>query len=506
MKPTKHTTLLLALGALLSVSSPASAQQTSEEGVAAENKAAENKAAENKGAPAHLESEADEPGDLTTGEFLFGSYGRAQFELDDEGNDGSAQNIVSHGPRLFQEDYAEFDFSYTLEKPDGFTSQVLFTFALFGPFAHYDGDFLDQSMAVRNLYVRMSDLSEALDGLSLWAGSRMYRGDDIYLLDWWPLDELNTVGGGVAYRKAGFDGRLHLGVNRLDNDYQLQIIEVPSTPFGTRPKVLLDRQRLLGSGRFEYAMADLVARWGAKGVLYGEYHRLPEGQRIPQEFIQDGAPTRPEAEVLETLPSDDGFVLGAELGLFESETTNHLNLFFRYSRGLAAFGEFGVPFGTALDGTSGDAEELLGALSGNWENQYFGVMAGAYLRKFTDADTNTIDLDEFVEGTAVVRPAIYVTDQFHQAFEVSYQRRYPFGLSPDTGEFEDPQVWQLSVLELLSLGRGNYARPQIRLGYTVAFANDAARNEYPVGDTRRPEDIEHIVSVGAEWWFNSSTY
>ena len=25
----------------------------------------------------------------------------------------------------------------------------------------------------------------------------MYRGDDIYLLDYWPLDDQNIVGGGV---------------------------------------------------------------------------------------------------------------------------------------------------------------------------------------------------------------------------------------------------------------------------------------------------------------------
>ena len=28
--------------------------------------------------------------------------------------------------------------------------------------------------------------------MGIWAGSRMYRGDDIYLLDFWPLDNLNT--------------------------------------------------------------------------------------------------------------------------------------------------------------------------------------------------------------------------------------------------------------------------------------------------------------------------
>ncbi|MFP4598889.1 MAG: carbohydrate porin, partial [Persicimonas sp.] len=378
-------------------------------------------------APDANDAAAEEPS--TTGEFLFGSYGRTQFELDDRGNAGTANNIVSHGPRLFQEDYAEFDLSYTLTQPDGFTSRVLFTFALFGPFAHYDGDFTDQAFAVRNLYAEMSGLGAPLEGLSLWAGSRMYRGDDIYLLDWWPLDELNTVGGGASWRASqepgGFEARVHAGVNRLDDDYQLQIIDVPAQPVGTRSKVLLDRQRLLSSARLEYAEHDLLAKWGAKAILYGEYHRLPEGERISPELIEAGAPIQQEDLLLETLPSDDGFVLGTQLGLFESDTANHLNLFFRWSRGIAAFGELGVPFGTTEAGTADGADELLGALSGNWESRWVGVLAGAYLRRFEDADANETDLDDFSEGAVVLRPAVFITDHFHQAVELSYQRKNP---------------------------------------------------------------------------------
>ncbi len=441
----------------------------------------------------------------TVGSFLFGSYGRAQVELDKQGNAGASNNIVTHGPRIFQEDYAEFDFNYTLKQPSGFTSQVLFTMALFGPFAHYDGTF-DDRLAVRNLYAQMSHISDALDGLSLWAGSRMYRGDDVYLLDWWPLDELNTIGAGAKYHRGGFDGRVQVGVNRLDNAYQLQVIKVPAKPIGSRSEVLLDRQRLLTSARLEYAVPDLMGAWGAKAVAYGEYHHLPKGQRIPPELMQNGAPVQPPENVLETLPEDSGFVLGAQAGLFQTGTANHLNLFFRLARGLAAYGELGVPYGTAANGTADGAQDLVGALSGNWENHWFGVLAGAYLRRFTDADTNTDSPHEYVEGAAVVRPSVFITDHFQQAVELSYQRRHPFGLDPETGQHHEPAIFQASALELVSLGRGDYTRPQIRLAYTIAFANQAAQNYYPTADARRREPVEHIFSVGAEWWFNSSTY
>lgn len=440
------------------------------------------------------------------GEFVFGSYGRTQFELDPGGNRATPPRVVDRAPRLLQEDYAEFDFLYDLRHESGLTSRVLFTPALFGPFAHYDGDFADQQLAVRNLYAEFGGIAESLGDLNLWVGSRMYRGDDIYLLDTWPLDELNTVGGGASYRTGGLEARVHAGVNRLDDSFQSQAVDVPAEPVGARSLVVLDRQRFLSSGRLEYARDELIGDFGAKAVAYGEFHRLPAGERVPDEFLENQTPTEPFDDVVETLPGDRGFVLGAQLGLFESGTANHLNLFFRWARGLAAYGELGVPFVTAVDGTTAGAQELSAALSGNFEIDRLGVMAGAHLSRFTNAHAEIDGLDEGLEATGVIRPAIFVTDHFHQAVEVSYQYRYPFALSPQTGEHLRPAVWQFSVLEILSFGRGNYERPQIRLGYTVSLSNDDAQRAYPVRDRRRPAPVEHVFSLGAEWWFNSSTY
>lgn len=437
--------------------------------------------------------------------FSFGSYGRASARFDDEGNAAPATNVVSHGPRILEPSYAELDFRYVLVADDGLTTEVLATLALFEPFPHYTGAFGDQPLALRNLYAEMRDISPALEGLSFWAGSRMYRGDDIYLLDWWPLDNLNTLGGGAAYERAGFTGRLHVGVNRVADDFQLQTIEVPGSIFAT-DKVVLDRQRMIGSARLGYAHPDLVGPLGLKGVVYGEFHRLPGGERIPPELVDGDMPQYDPSLIGQQLPADDGFVLGAQLGLFQVGTATHVNLFGRWSRGVAAYGEFGVPFGTTAEMTADGAEELLAALSANWESRWVGVMAGAYLRRFIDADDQTRDLDDYTEGAVVVRPVGYVTEHFHQALELSYQQFYPYGLDPNTGQQPVPEVWQVSVLELLSMGRGNYARPQLRLSYTASFSNDDARARFPAGDARRPAAVEHIVSLGAEWWFNSSSY
>jgi len=57
---------------------------------------------------------------------------------------------------------------------------------------HYTGRF-EAQVALRNLYVETGAC-----GWTFWVGERMFRGDDIYLLDYWPLDNVNTLGGGWA--------------------------------------------------------------------------------------------------------------------------------------------------------------------------------------------------------------------------------------------------------------------------------------------------------------------
>ena len=73
--------------------------------------------------------------------------------------------------------------------------------------------------------------------------------------------------------------RLHVGVNRLEDSFQRQIIAVPSDTTGTREVVFLDRQRtvvsLRGSQRLEIS-EDLSLGL----VLYGEAHTLPSGIRM----------------------------------------------------------------------------------------------------------------------------------------------------------------------------------------------------------------------------------
>lgn len=452
-------------------------------------------------------AQEESPGDPWDIDFTFGSYGRAQVSFDILGNKGRNTNVVAHGPRIFEASYAELEFAQAFSKDTGFDATVLITLALFDPVAHYSGIFGDQGWAIRNLYAEVGGFIPVLPGLRAWAGSRMYRGDDIYLLDWWPLDSLNTIGGGAIFEHGGLDVRLHVGVNRLDDDYQFQKIQVPGTGFGASEMVLLDRQRLIASLRAGYTFQDLGGGpLGLKFLVYGEYHNLPTGERIPPELLDGDTPLYPPDEITEDLPADRGFVLGAQLGLFGFGEASHVNLFFRYARGVAAYGETGVPFGTSVKHTADGAREILGAISAGWQSRWVGILLGGYIRRFNDADVNRYDVDDYTEGALVGRLLVFATEHFQQGLELSYQRHFPFGIDPATGQHLVPGVFQLTVMEILSVGRGLWDRPQIRLYYTLSVPNQAARTLYPEGDRRNPGSVEHLFYLGAEWWFNSSTY
>jgi len=439
--------------------------------------------------------------------FRFGSYGRTQLGFDDLGNRGRDTNVVAHGSRLFEASYLELDFSQPFASNEGLRSDVVMTLALFDPLAHYSGVYGGAGWALRNAYVETSGFLPIAPDFKVWAGSRMYRGDDIYLLDTWPLDNLNTVGGGLIYDDGQLDLRIHAGVNRLADEYQFQTVRVPDSIFGARDMVLLDRQRLIVSGRAAWKTFNLDgAGLGAKFIVYTEGHRLPSGQRVIPALHEGGNSRYPLDEALEDVPADDGYVMGAQLGLFGFGDHSHLNLFLRHAEGIAAYGEIGVPWGTDALKTAQGARDTLAAVSANWENQQVGLLVGGYWRRFNDADREDYDLNDFAEGAFVARPVIYLTEHLHQGFEVGYQAHYPFGLEADGETHNVGEVWQFSVMEMVSVGKGSYARPQIRLYYTMSLSNEAARARYPAEDQRKPGAVEHFIGLGAEWWFNSSTY
>lgn len=424
--------------------------------------------------------------------FSFGTYGRARAGTDFNGGAGTQTRVIAHAPRLLEGSYAELDFGY-IQKPKGTKTQLFtrITLALGGELFHYDGQF-DTSLAVRNLYLEARNVG--VPGLSVWGGSRMYRGDDIYLLDFWPLDEQNTVGAGVGYalNKSGTTNvRLHVGFNRLADLYQIQTIEVPNADFGTQDVTFMERQRTVATLRGEHHLK-LKGGAGVKFIGYGEGHFLPQGD------------LREDDLELKRLPSDAGWLGGVEVGFYGFAPNSYANVFFRYGSDLGAFDELGIPTDLTAEETTDGAGDLLVGISANWEPGDLGLLLGAYGRYFEDPDPVVFDPDDGWEVGAALRPAWFITDNLHLITEANLQYRRPNGISQETGTQEIPMVAEFAVMPSVSLGRGSYSRPQLRLMYAVTFLNDSALLTYAPEDPLRGHSARHFLGVSVEWWFNSS--
>src|SRR5262249_53778813 len=152
--------------------------------------------------------------------------------------------------------------------------------------------------------------------------------------------------------------------NQPETDFYLQQVTRP-TPLDPSGAVvdLLDRQKLIGSLKLSH-LARVGKSGGVKVVAYGEIHQLPRGERQGQ------------GQKIETLPSDLGGVVGARVGVFSGVRDTHVNLFVRYARGLAAYGELSTPTQLAADKTTAGAHEALVALGGNVEAGPVGLMFG----------------------------------------------------------------------------------------------------------------------------------
>jgi maltoporin len=443
------------------------------------------------------------PGD--TGRFEFGSYGRVQVASDGRGGTGQDANIVAHGNRIDEDSYAELELRREDQFAPGVTSKVVFTLGFFPPFFHFTGD-ESQAIAIRNLYAQGN-----YGDLTLWVGSRMYRGDDIYLLDWWPLDNQNTVGGGAGYKvhwqtdETTF--QFHVGMNRLDNPYQYEQIPEPTPSVlaaQTGPSqintTVLDRPRTIETFKIthQFKHGNPAQRDGFKLIVYGEAHEISAG-------VYTDTSVSPAAQT--PLPADTGWMIGTELAYWTGQRDTFVQLYLRHASGLAAYDPLAVPLTFANDRTTAGSTEDLVAIGGNYEAGMFGLLVGGYLRAFRDGDPSPITSQKYDEGILAVRPQVYLGERFGVALEGAYESKRYAVLDPQTGAPLTAAEWRFGVIPYFSpSGRGSYKRPQLRVIYNLTARNAATQELYPAQDVFSQRSVEHYLGLGAEWWFNSSSY
>ncbi|MBS2013291.1 MAG: carbohydrate porin [Deltaproteobacteria bacterium] len=435
------------------------------------------------------------------GHFEFGSYGRVWAATDLRGGLGRGTNVVAFGPRIVDEgSYAELELRREDKWSENVKGRVVATLALFPPFFHFTGN-IQNNIGVRNLYAQGT-----YHDVTMWAGSRMYRGDDIYLLNWWPLDNQNTVGGGIGapiYKSEGPGTKyetilqFHMGQQRLDNAYQVQQIPVVAPfGFGTVDVTKLDRPRTIETVKLTQFIRPGGGPAGFKAILYGELHQISAGT------FQD-----PLTKLDRGLPQDSGFMLGSQLTYFTGVRDTYASLVMRHARGIAAYDPLAVPITFALDRTVSGASETQVAFSTNFETEHFAILGAAYVRFFRDGSPAQTSTQKYDEGTVAVRPSVFLGDHFGVSVEGSYQARRMAILQPNTEDPLSASVAKVGVMPYFSpSGKGSYKRPQIRMLYVASFRNSGARSLYAEEDVFFQRSVDHYIGLGAEWWFNSSSY
>ncbi len=447
-------------------------------------------------------SEPDKVEAKDKGRFDFGSYGRVSVASDLRGGTGRSTNVVSHGPRIDEESYTEFELRREDEWSGGLSTRVVTSLALFAPFFHFSGS-LDQRVGVRNLYAQANAKQ-----WSLWAGSRMYRGDDIYLLNWWPLDNQNTMGAGGSYRidhgQSDTTVAVHAGMQRLDNAFQAQQIQSP-IPFGVTSTAVtvLDRPRTIETLKVTHVMRGSGGRpvfgnaeGGIKFIGYAEAHQLPAGSFRDTTLQQD-----------KPLPSDWGLLVGGQVTYYTGKHDTYASLFVRHARGVAAYDPLAVPSTFAFDRTTQGTAETQVAVAANIELGPVTLPMAAYVRWFRDAGPAATSLYKYDEGVVVARPHLFFGDHWGVALEGSYQLRRHAFLDTKTGGPLTASIVKGGIIPFFSpAGRGTFKRPQFRLIYNVTSRSDGARSLYPQDDVFASRTVEHFLGAGAEWWFNFSSY
>ena len=419
------------------------------------------------------------------GKFQLGSYGRVGISSDENGARGGASQITPFGPRLIETSYLELDFQVSEAVSKLGNVSILSTLA-FGDALFHDNGQWQAQMALRRFQLAI----RGIYGTRWYAivGSQWNRGDDIYLMNFWPLDDLNSNGGTVGFDGERWQLMIHSGVNRLADPSQNLRRPVAAPFFGAVDAQIVDRQRFVNA-------LSLTRKFGKrqKVKLYSEFHYLP-GRFVPIE-------ERPE--VSEFLSDDLGYMFGAQYGIWGFGDQGHLNVFVRAAKGLAAYDELEIARAVNADRRSVDARELRLALSANFETEYLSLMTGGYVRSFVDGDVNEQDFDDRNEGALSVRPMLRL-GHFTPAVEASVQMSRPNGVDPRTNEQSIARVVQVGFIPAWSLTSDKpsaYSRPQLRAIAACSFLNEAALSRFAEADPRSQRPRVWYFGLGAEWWF-----
>ncbi|WNG49440.1 carbohydrate porin [Archangium minus] len=429
---------------------------------------------------------------------MYGRVGLAWSPVTGKFIQGKTMNLTGgpQGGRLEEGDYLEPTIRFHLlepkkDDPTAAYADVVLTPAMFANNGLFIGTFGNRNAQTLQieLFQAYAEAGNILaPGLKLWAGARFYRGADVHIADYFYFNNLTGQGVGVTYGPLDVAVLLHTSASTTGDVYNFD-----SDGDG---KADLRRQRTMLVGQYVHKLEA-----GHSFHLLGEFHLLPElqGARLADGTQRD-------------LPSDFGWVAGIK-GHFSLGGDNFNDVSVRYGSRIASGSRSGSQTWDVL-GPPGDnrlysdaaglevVDHFLFNVSPLLSLNAYGILHWNQGTERTlevpGAPASTVT-DRWFDYSVGARSTLYLSDYFHLINEATYQ-----GLRVGNGPMSNALKLSLVPTIVPTGQRSVWARPHLRLFYTIAFYDeDAVANLVsPYLQTMGGgSSIGHYVGARAEWWF-----
>ena len=329
---------------------------------------------------------------------------------------------------------------------------------------------------------------------SVWVGARFFRGYDVHIADYFYFDDHSTQGMGITYNKTTFSILFPGAVDTTSSVppyFYLEIVDGTPRP-GLRSRSLLVAEHIIPFDNNKQSIK-----------LLAEYHHLANA-------------TPGDMATAYNYPAEGGWAAGIQhvivLNTPIAGSSNQASI--RYGDGIANGGDggnsktwltYGGPDLNTGKYTKAYSIALVDQLMLNLTPKYSVNAYGIYTKSHGGSDSLNKAPDFYgreifnrkTEYAVGLRNFWYITKRFQLLSELHYANR-------KDGDQPSATMLKLSIVPtLVPTGKTDpWARPQIRLIYSIARYNDfASQNLYsPYLTNTGPKKIGQYIGFRVEWW------
>jgi maltoporin len=436
-----------------------------------------------------------------------GSYGRAGVDWSFE-NGGSVgrrlnlNNMGSIGGRLEEQDYLEVvpNFNFRPKEGDSTLIYAQIRLSLYstgvGSFGNSSSSSLGGlAFSIPEIFVEARNIKGS--GVSIWAGSRLYRGPDVHIADHFYFNDHSAPGFGVEFKNTRLSAAF---IASTDTTATVPPYFYLNIKTGTPSTALRQRVVLIGEQDFDIDENNGI-------TLLGEFHRMADA---------DGEVEIDSVATLYNFPSDFGAVIGIKhehrIKKLLPGSFNDFSL--RYGSGIANGGDgglsktwltFGAPDSIAQNFQGAHSIALVNHMVLNFSRKYTLNGYVIFTNSKGAAEGNGLSKTFFgrevynrkIDFTVGVRNEHYISDYFHLLTEVHYSQR-------QDGDNPWASMLKFSVAPVyVPTGeRSTWARPHLRFVASAARYNDFAQETLysPYLEFTGSRKWGYYFGVKVEWW------